>query len=339
MTRTAASNSVQGHRSARPDILLDGSHGLTLVENRIRSVLRSDAPLLTEVSEYLLSLGGKRIRPVLALASARLFGMKLPSSDLIDAAAGIELIHMATLLHDDIIDESPLRRSKMSAYLRYGITPTLLAGDFLLVRAFGLCTDLDKHIGRVTELACVELTEGELLEGHLSLDRSRSLDDYLDIIGKKTGALFAVSANVGAFLSGASTSCVEHMDRFGRLSGMAFQIVDDILDVTADEDLLGKPVGTDLKQKTPSIINLLWLNSGSTQAREFFSLADPSAQDCKDALKIVLQSCVIEQSRSYATHYATRALSELQSLGDHSIDVSVRADLESLVRYTLERCM
>ncbi len=170
---------------------------LQRVEAQIRETFRSDAETLTKISEYLLALGGKRIRPLLAIVSGRLFGMDTPSSELVAAAAGIELIHMATLLHDDIIDQSPTRRSRDSAYRAFGLPNSLITGDFLLARAFGLCAHLYTFVIEATERACVELTEGEILEGHLGSGTAVSLEDYLGVVKRKTASLFALAGSVG----------------------------------------------------------------------------------------------------------------------------------------------
>ena len=308
------------------------------IEKRIGEVFGSDARQLSEISQYLLALGGKRVRPLLALLSAKLCGMKAPSSQLIDTAAGIELIHMATLLHDDIIDESVTRRHQTSAYIKYGLPATLLTGDFLLVRAFGLCAKLDPFIIENTERACIELTEGEILEGKIS-DRPVSLDDYVTIVGKKTASLFALAAASGAHCAGADDSTVERLRSFGWHAGVAFQMVDDILDITADEDLLGKPSGADLRQKTPSLINVLWLASGDTKAKAFFTTALPTTEMATRAVQYLKTSAVVDQARTLATDYATKANLALTSVQGSDFDDSVRSHLLALVEYTLSRCL
>ena len=311
---------------------------LKRVEEKIVEKLGSDAPILTEVSEYLLHLGGKRIRPLLVLTAARLFGTEEPTEEIISVAAGIELIHMATLLHDDIIDQSPTRRRKTSAYRYFGLTPTLLTGDFLLVRAFGLCAQLDKFVIQNTEAACVELTEGEILEGTIDVQSPTTLPQYTNIIDKKTASLFALSASVGAHLAKAG-KYTDNLTKFGRYAGTAFQMVDDILDITADEDLLGKPVGTDLRQKTPSLINVLWFSSGDAAAREFFSLEQPQVEDCEKAVERILKTEVITQSREIAKEYAERSIKELELIDESVIDVQIKQQLIALVNYTLYRCL
>lgn len=324
--------------SSLPKLFNDSALGLAQVEARIRSRFKSDSSELSEVSNYLLSLGGKRIRPLLALSSARLFGLRQPSPELIDASAGIELIHMATLLHDDIIDQSPLRRHQTSPYFKFGLPPTLLAGDFLLARAFGLCAHLDDFIVRSTELACVELTEGEILEGVLKSDTPRNLQSYITVAEKKTASLFVLAAAVGSHLAGASEEDVARMQNFGRNAGITFQMVDDILDVTAEQDLLGKPTGTDLKQKTPSLINILWANSDDDRVRTYLNQESVSESEARELALYLRGSTVVDEARKLAVTYAERAKTNLEQLSSTSLLGDVRESLVSLVDYTLERC-
>ncbi|HMO16490.1 MAG TPA: polyprenyl synthetase family protein [Oligoflexia bacterium] len=315
-----------------------GAPGLRQIENRIRETLASEAQVLTDISTYLLDMGGKRMRPLLTILAAQLFGMKEPSKSLVDAAAGIELIHMATLLHDDIIDQSPLRRSKPSAYSQYGLTATLLTGDFLLVRAFGICAMLDDFVIKETEKACISLTEGEVTEGIIDLAKVPPLEVYIDVVEKKTASLFALASVVGAYLAGADESEISKLRVFGRYAGIAFQMIDDILDITADEDLLGKPAGTDIRQKTPSLVNLIWLQEEPKMASDFFS-REQSEEEIKKVLAYLSRSPVIEKARLQAKDFAGRATNALLSLEDGSLDVKVRSQLFSLLDYTLERCL
>lgn len=317
---------------------MGGAPALRDVENRIRETLSSEANILTEISTYLLELGGKRMRPLLTILVSQLFKMEKPSKELIDAAAGIELIHMATLLHDDIIDQSPLRRSKPSAYSQFGLTPTLLSGDFLLVRAFGLCAMLDDFVIKETEKACIALTEGEVNEGLLTDGNIPTLDAYLDVVEKKTASLFALSSVVGAYISGASEEDITKLRVFGKYAGIAFQMIDDILDITADEDLLGKPAGTDLRQKTPTLVNLIWLEEEPEKAANFFS-RESSEDEIKETLAYLSRSSVINKARLKAKDYAGRATNALLSIPENSIDTKVRSQLFSLLDYTLERCL
>ncbi len=338
------------------------------VEAAIRRKFESDAALLGTISEYLHAQGGKRIRPALCLLAASLFGKHLTerehgtldesaelrrqvafqqtafpraalSQQVIDVSAGIELIHMATLLHDDIIDEAPKRRHETSAYRRFGLGPSLLAGDFLLVRAFGLCAHLDDFVVTETERACVELTEGEILETKLSITDHKNLEYYITIVGKKTASLFTLATKVGSYLAGASDEDVKHLAEYGYNAGIAFQIVDDILDITGDEELLGKPAGTDLRQHAPSLVNILWLQSGDGHAGRFFSQAKPTADKIKQALVRLKNSPVIDECRTLARKFAAKANAELHAVSSPIVDAEVRGHLTAILEYTLERCL
>lgn len=347
LSPTTASAHDELARKARADELRERARntfiaaheGLALVENTVRDALASEAEPLREIAHYLLALGGKRIRPILAVLVGRLMGMDIPEKRLVDAAAGIELIHMATLLHDDIIDESPLRRHQETAYRRFGLPATLLTGDFLWVRAFGLCAHLGEFIVRATERACVELTEGEVLEGTLNAESEPSLDRYRMIVGKKTASLFELASAVGGGIAGADEHDLAALMVFGRQAGIAFQMVDDILDVTSSEDLLGKPAGTDLKQKTPSLINILWLASGEQAAREFFAKEQPTAEEARRAAHYLAGSQIVEDARKHAEAAAHAAISALRSLRSPKQNAEMRAHLEALIDYTLDRCL
>lgn len=329
--------------------------GLNEVETIIKARVGCAAPRLTEISSYLLGLGGKRIRPVLTLMAARALSRPDSSSfkepagseqgqQLLDVAAGIELIHMATLLHDDIIDKSAMRRHKQSPFLKYGADETLLTGDFLLVRAFGLCARLDRFIIDATEAACVTLTEGEILEVNLTEAR-HNLFSSIDIARRKTAALFKLAAQTASHLAGADGQVIESMSAFGENLGIAFQIVDDILDVTADAKSLGKPAGQDLRERKPSVINVLWLESGSSLAQKLLAphLADSEAF-VSEALQEIKTAPLMDQAKALAHEYAERALTVLETAvkrhfesDPQAIDPESLADLRALAAYVLDR--
>lgn len=310
--------------------------GLALVEDKVGASLGSDAELLTTISQYLQNLGGKRIRPLLALSSFALCRTDKspdikPDSPLIEATAGIELIHMATLLHDDIIDKSLFRRNSESAFSKFGLAPTLLAGDFLLVKAFGMCARLSNFVIENTERACIELTEGELLEGDLSEGRVVTLDEYRVVIEKKTASLFALSCCIGGHFAGSSDKDIELLRQFGNEAGVLFQMVDDILDVTATTDLLGKPSGIDLVQKTPTLPNILWLESGSKEAEKFFSQDDG---DVKAAIASLKEDGIIERSMAEVEKCKIKTLGFLDKIESNKQESD---RLKGLLDYTVSR--
>ncbi|MCB0331215.1 MAG: polyprenyl synthetase family protein [Bdellovibrionales bacterium] len=319
--------------------------GMKEVEELIRSKFSSDARLLREIPEYLLDLGGKRVRPALTLITAKMCGLPNLPQELLDVSAGIELIHMATLLHDDIIDRSPVRRGKTAPHLKFGEPATLLTGDFLLVRAFSLCAHLDNFIVSETEEACVYLTEGEILELPLS-KQPCSVSESLTIAEKKTAALFGLAAVSGAHVAEAGDETEFALKRFGIELGIAFQILDDVLDVVADENLLGKRCGGDLVEQKPSLVNVLWLKSGSQEATEvLLSETPPTEAQVSSALQQLrsgADSRIIEEARAIADEKIAQANAALEQ-AVNSLRASSRLDepshqlLAGLIDYTVKR--
>jgi len=317
---TTAAAKSQNDSALDLSALLRSMPGMPQVDSLIRSKFTSEVPLLTEIPAYLLDLGGKRIRPLLTLLSAALNGMPIPSQAVIDVAAGIELIHMATLLHDDIIDRSPLRRHEPSPLVRFGMPSTLLSGDFLLTRAFSLCARLDSFVIDATELACIALTEGEISETPLH-QFQHTVASSTEIARKKTASLFRLACETGAHLAGADSKAVMLMAEFGESLGIAFQMLDDLLDVTSSEDLLGKRTGIDIRERKPSIVNVIWLQSRTSLAQGLTRQPPESTEgDIEDAryvsaaLEELRDSPVIEEVRRLALGYSNRASTALEQL-------------------------
>jgi octaprenyl-diphosphate synthase len=314
--------------------------GLNEVAELIKSKFRSDSPFIEQISSSLFTIGGKRLRPTLALLVYKAFSEAAISRPLITIAAGIELIHLATLLHDDIIDRSPLRRGQPTALATHGLEQTLLAGDYLLVRAFALCAHLELEIIHATEEACVALTEGESLELDL-IHKVPTKEQYLSVAAKKTAALFSLAAFSGGFLAGLRKEETELLAQFGNNLGIAFQILDDILDVTADEESLGKKPGSDIKERKPSIVNLTWLATGSDLAQQLLT-ASPCDNDTfiEEALVEIKQSpTVLGDCRKLAADFASEARTNLLAV-EQTTSKSVFQPLQalhSLIDYTVSR--
>jgi geranylgeranyl pyrophosphate synthase len=314
--------------------------GISEVESLIKSKFTSDAPRLTEISDYLLGLGGKRIRPILTFLAAQAMGLAKPSDALRSVAAGIELIHMATLLHDDIIDNAPMRRRQVSPFKRYGMMGTLLAGDFLLTRAFALCAHLDEFVIDQTEAACIGLVEGEILETSMVED-THDIKSSLLVADKKTASLFRLACITGAHIAGAKASDIQAMGEFGTKLGIAFQIVDDILDVTSDEKTLGKKVGTDIRERKPSIVNVLWRETESELSKMLNSAAKSTEADeayVAAALSEIKSSKVLSKARELASSYAQSALDKLlEATKSYKSCGNSREVLETLIKYAVLR--
>ena len=231
---------------------------------------------------------------------------------MIDVAIALELIHSATLLHDDIIDGGETRRGRPSAFRRYGLANTLVTGDFLFSKAFELCGRFEEQVVRWAADACVSLTEGEVMQGRFRRNPSATVDDYLEIIARKTASLFSQGARVAAHFAGVDARSVEAMGLCGFNIGMAFQIIDDILDVEGDART-GKPVGIDLRDGNPSLPLILAV-AQDPEVRRVFVTAGASEADVETALEHVRRLGVLRSVRELAESYTGRARDLLLSL-------------------------
>jgi len=311
--------------------------GMAEVEALVRSKFISETRVMTQIPSYLLGLGGKRLRPILTLRCGELFSSApTPSESLITIAAGIELIHMATLLHDDIVDNSDVRRQQPSPLAKFGMAETLIAGDFLLTRAFSLCSRLDRVIIDATESACISLTEGEAEEFAIPLS-AHSEASTIRIARKKTAALFRLGAFSAAFLAGASQEEQENLACFGESLGIAFQILDDILDIIGNEAVFGKKNGTDIRERKPSLVNVLWLASGDKLAEQILLGPPPSDLAIQEAVNYLKDSQVIIKAREIANQYGEKASRALTSINQKGTNLAVRASLNNLISFTLAR--
>ena len=206
------------------------------------------------------------------------------TQDIVDIATAIELIHTATLLHDDIIDGAETRRGKESAFKKFGLKSTLVAGDFLFIKAFEFAGKFDETVVQWTADACTLLTEGEILQGHFNRNRAVTVEDYLEIVKRKTASLFHTGAKVGAYLAGAHSSLVDEAESYGLNMGIAFQMVDDILDVVGHIDLLGKPIGMDLRDGNPALPIILSVIDGDPATIDAFESGRPTEAQINAAL-------------------------------------------------------
>lgn len=282
------------------------------VERRLSSLLHSREPLLNEISQYLIEAGGKRVRPAVVLLMFRACGGE-NITDIVDIATALELIHSASLLHDDIIDGGETRRGKVSAFHRFGLADSLVAGDFLFSQAFALCGRFEEKVITWAADACIRLTEGEVMQGRFRHNPAVTREDYLEIISRKTAALFAQGARLGAHLAGASPAVVESMASCGFCVGMAFQIVDDLLDVQGDGDRTGKPTGADLKDGNPSLPLVLAIELDA-EVKRVFQKTQPTSPEIESALERVRRSGVLAEVQQLARSYGQQALSALEHL-------------------------
>jgi octaprenyl-diphosphate synthase len=287
------------------------------VDEVIRQRLSSDVALIDQISHYIISAGGKRIRPRLVLLFADALGFAGPER--FELAAIVEFIHTATLLHDDVVDESSLRRGRQTANALFGNAASVLVGDFLYSRAFQMMVGVNRM--RVLEVladATNVIAEGEVLQLMNMHDPDLGVDDYLRVIRYKTAKLFEASARLGAVLACADPAVEEACADYGRSLGTAFQIVDDLLDYDGDTHTLGKNVGDDLREGKPTL-PLLWAMAHCSEderqlMRHAIEHGEPDRLD--EILAIVRRTGALQATRAAARTEADMARSALCALPD-----------------------
>lgn len=224
------------------------------VEELMRSHIKGDYPLVIETSRHLVEAGGKRLRPLLTLLAAQ-FGD--PSNyDIIKAAVCCELTHLATLYHDDVMDDAVLRRGVISANKKWDNAVAILTGDYLFSKVSDMLADIGPEAVKLQAKTFERLVIGQIKETQGKSEGLTQIEHYMKVVADKTGSLIATSARFGALLSGASAQTVEALTKFGEKIGVAFQVADDLLDVTSDETASGKTPGTDLKEGVPTLVTL-----------------------------------------------------------------------------------
>ncbi len=288
---------------------------LARVEERLVAELGSREPRLETIASHLVRAGGKRIRPmVMSLifhATAR--PGRGRRNDAIEAAVALELIHSATLLHDDIIDGGETRRGRPSALREFGLGDTLVAGDFLFCRAFALCARFEAQIVRWAAEACISLTEGEIMQGRLRHDPAVTQADYLEIIERKTASLFVTGARTAAHLADADPAVVEAMAACGRHVGLAFQMSDDLLDADGQTAVTGKPRGIDLRDGNPSLPIVLTLERDA-EFRRLFAEPELGAVDIEAGLARIRRAGALDVVAARARAELDAALAAIENL-------------------------
>src|SRR6266496_2490535 len=285
------------------------------VEEELRGYTRSDISPISEIGEYLLNAGGKRIRPALLLLTAKMLGEVSPMT--IRLAAVVEFIHNATLVHDDIIDAADMRRGRPSANSHWGNSMTVLAGDWLYMQSFAMAL-AEKNFEVLNTLIDItqRMVEGELLQLTLLGKSQITEQQLLDIVERKTAYLFSGCTKLPALAAGLNHGSAERLAEAGKALGMAFQLVDDLLDLTSTQDVLGKPVASDLREGKMTLPVFFALRSGRPEdaikvqkvldEREFRSV------DRAEILGLVERSDGIDRTRKLAEQYARRAIELLE---------------------------
>ncbi len=300
------------------------------VDAVIRERLASRVALIDQISHYIIGAGGKRIRPRLVLLFSQALGFDGPQRH--ELAAIVEFIHTATLLHDDVVDESSLRRGNATANAVFGNAASVLVGDFLYSRAFQMMVAIDRmRVLQVLADATNVIAEGEVLQLMNMHDPDLAVQDYLRVIRYKTAKLFEASARLGAVIADASPEVEERCADYGRSLGTAFQLVDDLLDYEGDAKALGKNIGDDLREGKPTLPLLVAMERGSADERQLIrgAIEHGEVERMQDVVAIVRRTGALDATRAAAAAEADAARHCLSTL---PVSIARDALLELCVR-------
>lgn len=291
--------------------------GVAAVEALLATSIESEYDLLTQTSHHLVDAGGKRLRPLLTLLAAEFGNPVAPG--VIASAVVSELTHLATLYHDDVMDEAPLRRGVQSANARWGNTVAILAGDFLFAKSSALLADLGPEAVRLQAKTFERLVVGQIMETIGPRHGEELLPHYLKVVADKTGSLLSASAQYGALAAGASDSVRSILGEFGERIGVAFQIADDVIDIMSESGDSGKTPGTDLREGVPTLVTLHVISSidpADLELRELLLSPITDEAIVGDVLMQLRAHRAIEIARAQLREYADGARSVLDELED-----------------------
>ena len=298
-----------------PALEADLAVGMQGVEHLLREHIKGDYPLVEETSQHLVAAGGKRLRPLLTLISSH-YGDPT-RKEVIPAAVVCELTHLATLYHDDVMDEAPLRRGVESANNRWGNTIAILTGDYLFSKASDLLADLGPEAVRLQARTFERLVIGQIMETQGPQNGEDPLAHYLRVVGDKTGSLIATSARFGALLSGAARETVETLTTFGEQIGIAFQLADDVIDIASESNQSGKTPGTDLREGVPTLVTLNVMASNKPEDAELKRLLSAPIHDeveVQQVLRALRSQAGLDQARDQLNQIAKDARTALGPL-------------------------
>jgi len=326
--------SVAGVELADPDLAAATAHGLDRVEELLHREVHSEYHFVSETSLHLIDAGGKRFRPLFTLLSAQV-GPAATSAEVVRAAAVVELVHLATLYHDDVMDSATMRRGAESANHRWDNTVAILTGDFLFAHASRLVADLGPDAVRIIAETFAELVTGQMRETRGPAAGEDAVRHYLKVIDEKTGSLIATAGRFGGMFSGCRPEHVDSLQRFGSVIGAAFQISDDIIDIASPSLDSGKTPGTDLREGVHTLPMLYALADPGCPPRLRELLAAPITADAEveEALTLLRSGPGIPRAKDTLTGYAEQARAELGKL---PACPAVEA-LTTLTGYTIDR--
>lgn len=296
------------------------ANDMAAVNETILDRMQSPVSLIPELAGHLISSGGKRLRPMLTLASGKLIGYE--GTRHIGLATAVEFIHTATLLHDDVVDESTLRRGKKTANLIWGNQPTVLVGDFLFSRAFELMVGSDSlRVLKILSNASSVITEGEVLQLTTANDLSTSEEKYLEVITAKTAVLFAAACEVVGVVAERDEAVIGALEAYGRNLGIAFQLIDDAIDYASRDATMGKNAGDDFREGKITLPVILAYRRGDDDEREFWKRTMQAVRqtdgDLKTALDILNKHDTLSATIDRARHYGAMAKDALAIFKDN----------------------
>ena len=306
---------------------------LTNLEKRLIEVSSSQNKYLEEISQYLIKAGGKRFRPLIALLAGK-FGDPVNTSKVIDAGVAVELIHIGSLYHDDVIDNATTRRGVQSSNSKWNSTLSILAGDYLLARSSELAAEqLGLESVKLLASTYAELVEGQTKEIKISYDLNHSIDDYMKVIEGKTASLIRTSAKLGAIASNADEEVVDALSNWGWNCGILFQISDDLLDLTSTSEVLGKPAGNDLLEGTYTLPVLISLNHNKEKFSEILQGISEGKIEVTEVLKEFKNPQIISETKDVINRYYNKSVEAIYNLKNHEL-FSV---LENINSYLINR--
>jgi heptaprenyl diphosphate synthase len=319
--------SALGFNATDPDLEERLRKRLHEIEEGLRAATRSEFPLVTEAAQHLTFAGGKRFRPMLLLLAAEFGDPSAPG--VVSAALVVELTHVATLYHDDVMDEAALRRGAPSANTNWSNSVAILVGDFLFAQASQIVAELGVDAVRLQARTFARLVQGQIRETQGPTQPQQALEHYLQVVADKTGSLISTSALFGAQMSGAPYPVQAALRDFGERIGSAFQLADDIIDVVSTREMLGKAPGTDLREGVPTLPGLVALASARPEdGRLVELLARPLTDDTDHAEGLALLRAHPSLERSYA--YVQQEADAARALLVDLPDIPARVALESL---------
>ena len=312
--------------------LASSSEDRERVERALLESVRTPDPYLTEIASHLLVAGGKRLRPMFSVVAAQIAGG--PTTDeAIRGGIACELVHLGSLYHDDVMDESPTRRGVETVNAKWGNLQAILAGDFLLSRASEIAASLGTEVAALLARTIGRLCEGQIEELRHTYNVARPVESYLSSIAGKTASLYATSARIGGLVSGFPAPVVDALTEFGEAYGMVFQIADDLLDISSTDEQLGKPAGHDMVEGVYTYPVLHTLASGGTPARELVDLlGKPLGAAEKDkALSIVRSNGGLDAAHEMARTYVTAAERACDRMPNSAATEALRATPSALL--------